>query len=356
MVEPPSGPEVDPSVPLRQEDAFDICAVQSWLRQAVDGDCMIQEVRQFPGGASNLTYLLLTSCGDLVLRRPPHGSRAASAHDMAREARVLQGLAGHFPVPPVLATDPGGEVLGSPSFLMRRVEGLILRGNLPAGLDLAPAAAGELAQRFIDLLADLHNLDPAKLGLTELDRGEGYVARQVAGWSKRYRAALTDDVPDGESVVAWLAQHEPADLSRCLIHNDWRFDNIILNPADLTQVRAVLDWEMATVGDPLMELGSALAYWVQADDDPAFAALRRQPSDLPGMPTRDQFVERYLARRGMGLDDFTFYEVFGLFRLAVIVQQIYARYRSGATSNPMFAAFGAATTVLVQRCEQVIAR
>jgi aminoglycoside phosphotransferase (APT) family kinase protein len=183
-----------------------------------------------------------------------------------------------------------------------------------------------------------------------MNKGPGYVQRQVEGWSKRYRNALTDDVPNGEKVMAWLEANRPDDVASCVIHGDWRIDNVVF---DLKQARivGVLDWELATVGDPLMDLGSALAYWVDRDDDPAFAALRRQPSHLPGMPTRDEFVAKYLQQSGRSCADFTFYEVFGLFRLAVIIQQIWARYVAGQTTNPAFAGFGVACNTLVNRAE-----
>jgi aminoglycoside phosphotransferase (APT) family kinase protein len=194
----------------------------------------------------------------------------------------------------------------------------------------------------------LHAVDATILA--ELNKGEGYVQRQVEGWSKRYRNALTDDVPNGEKVMAWLDANQPADVDSCVIHGDWRIDNVVF---DLQQARivGVLDWELATVGDPLMDLGSALAYWVDRDDEPAFASLRRQPSHLPGMPTREEFVARYLQLSGRSCADFTFYEVFGLFRLAVIIQQIWARYRAGQTTNPAFAGFGDAVNTLINRAE-----
>jgi aminoglycoside phosphotransferase (APT) family kinase protein len=176
----------------------------------------------------------------------------------------------------------------------------------------------------------------------------------VVGWSKRYRAARTDDVPDGEDVMAWLAASQPQDAGSCVIHGDWRFDNMVLDPKTL-QVRAVLDWEMATVGDPLMDLGASLAYWVQDDDEEHFRAFRRQPSHVAGMPTRDEIVAHYLQVSGMSLPaPWVFYEVYGLFRLAVIAQQIWYRYRAGQTTNPAFAVFGPAVTVLVERCRGII--
>jgi aminoglycoside phosphotransferase (APT) family kinase protein len=237
-------------------------------------------------------------------------------------------------------------VMGSDFYVMERVVGDIFRRDVPEGVK--PSDVSVMADSLISGLVQLHAVDATILA--ELNKGPGYVQRQVEGWSKRYRNALTDDVPNGEKVMAWLEANRPADVASCVIHGDWRIDNVVF---DLEQARivGVLDWELATVGDPLMDLGSSLAYWVDRDDDPAFAALRRQPSHLPGMPTREEFVQRYLQLSGRRCDDFAFYEVFGLFRLAVIIQQIWARYRAGQTTNPAFAGFGDACNTLINRAE-----
>jgi len=209
----------------------------------------------------------------------------------------------------------------------------------------------------LDTLIDLHKLDPQAAGLDSLGKGEGYVARQVEGWTKRYRAARTEDVADMESVMAWLAAKQPAtEVAIRLIHNDFRFDNVVLNPADPTHVIGVLDWEMATVGDPLMDLGSSLAYWVQADDDPVFQQSRRQPTNAPGMLTRAEVIAYYGERTGLSVANFDFYTVYGLFRLAGIAQQIYKRYTEGNAKNPAFASFGFFVNYLAKRCEETIAR
>jgi aminoglycoside phosphotransferase (APT) family kinase protein len=212
-----------------------------------------------------------------------------------------------------------------------------------------------MAQTFITALVDLHSVDTSESELSAFHKGRGYVRRQVEGWSRRYRQALTDDVPDAESVMAWLDEQQPADVGACVIHNDWRFDNLVLDPGDLSKIRAVLDWELATVGDPFMDLGSALAYWVQADDDAGMQAFRMQPSNAAGMPSREEFVDRYCELAGRARPDWLFYEVFGLFRLAGIAQQIWYRYRNGQTSNPAFAPFGPAVVYLISRCERLIA-
>lgn len=342
---------------VRAEDSFEVGALTEWLRTHVGG---LPEgspaVRQFPGGASNLTYLLDYGAGhDLVLRTPPRGTKAASAHNMHREYEVQRRLRPQFPkVPHVLAyADAQTSPIGAEFYVMERADGVIPRADLPPAVvrsaDEAGLPVGQLGNALFDLLAGLHSVDVTATGLDAYYRGPGYVGRQVNGWSERYRAARTADSPDGEAVMEWLAINQPEDVGVCMVHGDWRFDNVVLNPLTLVPV-AVLDWELATVGDPLMDLGAALAYWVEPGDDAFFQGFRRQPSNAPGMPTRAQIVERYLARSGRGSVDWTFYEVYGLFRLAVIVQQIWFRYQAGQTSNPAFRQFGAAVDYLMWRC------
>ena len=337
---------------LRDEDAFDVEAVHAWLAPRVEGLTGPPEVKQYGGGASNLTYLLRYPDRDLVLRRPPAGHKAASAHDMAREYRVQERLRPVYRyVPTVLALCQDPAVLGADFYVMERVEGIILRGRLPEGLTLTEQQAGDLGERAFDALLELHQVDVEAAGLADLGKGAGYVARQVTGWSERFRRARTDNVPDFEAVMAWLAAEQPPDVATTLIHNDFRLDNLVL--ADDLRVVGVLDWEMATLGDPLMDLGGALAYWVQADDEDMMRVSKRQPSDLPGMPTRAQVVGRYAARTGIPVDDWTFYEVFGLFRLAVIAQQIYYRFHHGQTTNPAFESFWYFVTYLEERCRRI---
>ena len=338
--------------PVRDEDAFDVDALHAWLAQRVDGLTAPPEVRQFGGGASNLTYLLRYRDRALVLRRPPAGVKAASAHDMVREHRVQAALAPHYrhvPQMVALCTDPA--VLGSDFYVMERVAGTILRGRLPEGMTLTPPQAGDLGERAFDALVELHAVDVDAAGLADLGKGRGYVGRQVTGWSERYRRARTDNVPDFEAVMGWLTEHQPQDVATVLVHNDFRLDNLVLS--DDLRVVGVLDWEMATLGDPLMDLGGALAYWVQADDDDMFRLSRRQPSDLPGMPTRAEVVARYAERTGVAVTDWTFYEVFGLFRLAVIAQQIYYRFHHGQTTNEAFKDFWFFVGYLDERCRRI---
>ena len=331
---------------VREEDRFDVAAMHAWLRSYINID-ELPKVLQFRSGASNLTYLLKYPTRELVLRRPPVGTKAVSAHDMKREFLIQSRLQPVYSlVPAMIALCEDHSVMGSDFYVMERVVGQIFRRDIAQ--EITPHNIEVMADSLINGLVQLHAVDSSILA--ELNKGQGYVARQVEGWSKRYRNALTDDVPNGEKVMAWLMANKPEDVDSCIIHGDWRIDNVVFD-LEHGRIAGVLDWELATVGDPLMDLGSALAYWVDRDDDAAFASLRRQPSHLPGMPTREQFVARYLELSGRKCDDFTFYEVFGLFRLAVIIQQIWARYRAGQTTNPAFAGFGDAVNTLVNRAE-----
>jgi len=342
---------------VRAEDAFDVAALHAWLVEREPGLEGPPRVGQFSGGASNLTYLLRYPGRELVLRRPPAGAKAVSAHDVAREFRIQRALAGSFPFVPRmvgLCSDPG--VIGSEFYVMERLRGTILRGRVPRAVQLEAPAARALCEAAIARLAELHAVDPVAAGLADLDRGEGYVRRQVEGWSERYRRARTWNVPSFERVMAWLAERRPQDVRRCVIHNDYRLDNLVLDPHDPRGIVGVLDWEMATIGDPLMDLGGALAYWVQRDDGRGMQALRRQPTHLPGMLTREEVVRAYAARTGLRVEGWTFYEVFGLFRLAVIVQQIYRRYHLRETRNPAFRHYWLAVHYLDRRCRRVMAR
>ena len=331
---------------VRDEDRFDVAKMHTWLRPFINED-QLPEVMQFRSGASNLTYLLSYSERDLVLRKPPVGTKAASAHDMKREYLIQSRLQSVYPlVPKMIALCDDQSIMGSDFYVMERVEGEIFRRDIPEAITAADISV--MADSLINGLVQLHAVDSSIL--KELNRGAGYVQRQVEGWSKRYRNALTDDVPAAEKLMAWLAANQPDDVDSCIIHGDWRIDNVVFDLAN-ARIAGVLDWELATVGDPLMDLGSALAYWVDRDDETAFASLRRQPSHLPGMPTREEFLQRYLQLSGRKCADFTFYEVFGLFRLAVIIQQIWARFRAGQTTNPAFAGFGDAVNTLINRAE-----
>jgi len=339
----------------RPAEALDVEAVDAWLKAQVPDLHGTPEVTQYSGGASNWTYRLKYPERDLVLRRPPAGTRAKSAHDMAREYRVQQALRPAYPVVPAmvaLCQDPA--VIGADFYVMERIPGLIPRARMPEPLRLDAAGNRQLSLNVVDKLVELHRVDPAAVGLESLGRGPGYPRRQVEGWSDRYLKARTWNVPRFRRVRAWLQENVPDDAATCVIHNDWRLDNVVLAEDEPTRVVGVLDWEMATLGDPLMDLGNAIAYWVQTDDDVLMRAMRRQPTHLPGMLRREEVVAVYLDRMGLRPDNWTFYEVYGLFRLAVIAQQIYYRYHHRQTRNPAFRHFWAMVHYLDWRCRRLI--
>ena len=354
----------DESRPVRDEDAFDVGAVEAWLRASGPGLGRITEVRQFPGGASNLTYLLRLEPADgavggqeLILRRPPTGTKAKGAHDMSREYRIQAGLGPVFPqVARMIAyATEADSPIGAELYVMERVSGVIPRKEFP--FEMPPEQVSALCRSAAETLVALHSVDvQAVPDLAALNRGEGYVARQVGGWTTRFGNARTDDTGDWDDITAWLAAHQPADVDQCMIHNDYRFDNMVLDAGDPTRIVALLDWELATVGDPLMDLGGALAYWVEAGDDEFFQAFRRQPTTTPGMWTRERVVEHYCERMGFEVtpERWRFYEVFGLFRLAVIAQQIWYRYVHRQTTNEAYAVLGAAVGYLESRCRSLI--
>lgn len=351
---------IDEATGIRDGETLDVAAVDQFIKQAMPHLKGNPRIRQFPGGASNLTYQIDYANADggqvsLVLRRPPFGRIAKSAHDMLREARIMQALKPVYPmVPSILAICEDHHVLGCDFYIMERLEGIILRQNFPPELKLDEADTRKLCLNVIDKLVDLHRVDYQAAGLDALGKGAGYVRRQIEGWSDRFRKAHTPDVGDFEPVMAWLRDKMPEDSGTCIIHNDFRFDNVVLDAHNPFSVIGVLDWEMATLGDPLMDLGNTLAYWVQADDEPAFQIMRRQPTHQPGMLRREAVVEYYLQASGRTLAHFDFYEVYGLFRLAAIVQQIYYRFYHGQTQDKRFAGFGHAANYLQTRCLRLI--
>lgn len=343
---------------IREGEELDAAAVSIWLRdQGIDikGKPV---VTQFSGGASNWTYRLEYDNQDLILRRPPKGTKAKSAHDMVREFTVQKALEDAYPyVPKMIALCTDENIIGANFYVMERMEGIIPRANLPKEIELSVTQTRALCTNVIDALVELHQVDYRDHpDLVELGRGEGYCERQVSGWNKRYVKAKTPNVPSFALVRQWLTTHTPSDIKTCVIHNDWRFDNVILNADNPTEVIGVLDWEMATLGDPLMDLGSALAYWIEVDDNVIMQQSRRQPTHLKGMMTRDEVVDYYLKQTGLKVDNWTFYEVFGLFRLAGIIQQIYYRYYHKQTKNPAFKNFWIIVHVLHAKCLKLIAK
>jgi aminoglycoside phosphotransferase (APT) family kinase protein len=348
---------LDTSGAVRPGEQIDVRAVDAWLRTIVPDLEGEPALTQYPGGASNWTYRLAYANRDLVLRRPPSGTKAKSAHDMSREYRIQKALKPLYPsVPNMVGLCEDESILGVPFYVMDRVHGVILRKRLPDGLRLDEPTARALCLNVVDKLIQLHQVDYRAAGLASIGKGPGYVKRQIEGWSDRYEKARTWNVPRFRYVRDWLRANAPADVGTCVIHNDYRFDNVVLDPGDITRVIGVLDWEMATIGDPLMDLGNALAYWVEPGDDFMTRKLRRQPTHVPGMLSRKEVVERHSDRTGLRTDNWAFYEVYGLFRLAVIAQQIYFRYHHGQTRNPAFKNFWIFAHYLGWRCRRIIGR
>ena len=338
--------------PMRAGEELDLAALAAYLEREVGAGTV--RVEQFPGGHSNLTYLVHHGDREYVLRRPPFGSKVKTAHDMGREVAVLSKLAPVYaPAPHVIAYCDSPDVLGAPFYLMERRRGVILRKDLPPGLDTARVR--RLCDALVDALVELHAVDYRAAGLADFGKPAGYIGRQVRGWTERYTGSQTDDIPAITAVAAWLAAHEPADGPPSLIHNDFKLDNVIFDPA-LEKITGVLDWEMATVGDPLMDLGTSLSYWMQADD----AALFQQPifgvTMKPGMFRRADFAARYIERSGRRVEGLVFYYVYGLFKTAVVLQQIYYRYAKGLTSDPRFAPFIAVVRALADQARTAIER
>lgn len=328
---------LDQPTAIRTGEELDYTALATYLTEQLPALTGELQIAQFPSGYSNLTYALQVGEMALVLRRPPFGANIRSAHDMGREYRVLSGLRRVYPkIPRPLLYCDDEAILGAPFYVMERVKGTILRAQPPAGVRLSPSLMKNLSMAAIDTLAEIHALDYVEAGLVELGRPEGYASRQIRGWQRRYENVETDSHPILDEVIVWLNRNLPADSGAALIHNDFKYDNLILNPSDLTEVIAVLDWEMCTLGDPLMDLGTTLGYWIEANDPPALIGMFGLTA-LPGNANRRELVERYMEQSGRTIPNPLYYYVYGLFKIAVIIQQIYHRYQQGLTLDPRFA-------------------
>ncbi|MFN0106322.1 MAG: phosphotransferase family protein [Bryobacteraceae bacterium] len=299
-------------------------------------------VQQFPGGHSNLTYLVKSGENEWVLRRGPMGTIAPKAHDMAREFRLLAAIHPHFPEAPQvfqLCEDPG--IIGGTFFLMERRHGFILRDQIPGALSTTPAQVSEL---FTDCLARLHSIPLVPNGLDKLGHPEGFVQRQVKGWADRWRRAQTSDVPLTVEVIRWLETNLPPSGEPAIVHNDYKLDNVMLAPA---KIAAVLDWEMTAIGDPLADLGTTLSYWCWVNRPTIRTAGVPALTLEPGWFSRGQLIERYEKQTGRDVANIAYFEVLGVFKLAVIVQQIYLRFHLGQTSDQRFRDFGERAAALV---------
>lgn len=339
---------MDEPVNVREGEELDSRKVETFIRDSLqyqEGEFFI---KQYPSGFSNLTYMVKAGNREMVLRRPPFGKKAKTAHDMSREYKILSALHPVFPLSPkplLYSEDP--EIMGCPFYVMERIPGIILRKNLPKEMTLRPEDARSLCENMIRCLNTLHTIDYRKIGLDTLGKPEGYVRRQVEGWSARYRDARTDDAPDFEKVMAWLHEKMPEETDRPgIVHNDFKLDNVVLNPSNPREIKGILDWEMATIGDPLMDLGGSLAYWVDRNDSEEHQLMRLLPTTEKGMMTRKELVAFYRQVSGRKIESMDYYFCFGLFKLAGIAQQIYYRYYHGQTKDKRFAMLIGAVMIL----------
>ena len=331
--------KTDSPAAVRDGEQLDVDKLNTYFSQQVPDFGVITEVSQFPGGYSNLTYFLkIDNQKEYVLRRPPCGSKhIKGGHDMGREFRVLSLLkaAGYSKIPAPIVYCEDESVLDCPFYVMERVQGVILRAHSAPKMGLEPTLLRGLSEALVDNMVALHAIDIQATGLINLGKPEGYVQRQVDGWYKRYQAAQTDEVPVFEQVHDWLVQNRPVENAPTLIHNDYKYDNMVLNAHDLTDIVAVLDWEMTTVGDPLMDVGTSLSYWSEATDRPFEKSFNL--TWLPGNFTRQEFADRYAQQSGRDLSNILYYYVFGLFKNTVVIQQIYARWKQGFSKDERFA-------------------
>jgi aminoglycoside phosphotransferase (APT) family kinase protein len=326
---------------VREGEDFDLDAVGRHMRENIeglpDGDL---EVWQFPSGASNLTYLVKIGDWEGVLRRPPLGPLPPKAHDMGRESKLLKKLHEAFPLAPkpyFFCEDES--IVGAPFYVMERREGVVVDASFPEGVEPTDELRRDISRMVVDTFVELHAVDWQKAGLGELGRPEGFLERQVKGWIGRYDKAKTEVIEEVEPLTEWIARDIPESPPATIVHNDYKLNNLLLNPEDLTEVRAVLDWEMTTIGDPLFDLAVSLSYWVEAGDSQELKEVLPTVASTPGFMTRREFIDRYAEQSGRDLSNVHWYVVFGYFKLAVILQQIYARWHSGQTKDERFADF-----------------
>ncbi len=327
---------IDEPTGVRKGEELDADVLEAYLQDQLNEKSKLT-IQQFPSGFSNLTYMLQFGDQQFVLRKPPHGANIKGGHDMHREYRMLTMLHPVYPyVPKTVLYEDDTAILGTDFYIMERVKGVILRSRPPKGIDLNPELMRSISSAAVDHLASLHQLDLSQNDLSGLGKPEGYVKRQVEGWIGRYERAATDDIPHMTEAAAWLQSNMPPEQGAALIHNDFKYDNLVLHPFVLSNIEAVLDWEMATIGDPLMDLGTTLGYWGEFGDTDTLKPFNL--TWLPGNLTRAEVVDRYQEKTGTDCSNIVFYYAFGSFKIGVIVQQIYARYQKGFTQDPRFAA------------------
>ena len=346
---------------IRAGEQLDWARLTAWLRERLPA-CGVPgldvtrepEVAQFPGGHSNLTYLVRFGDADVVVRRPPLGPVAPTAHDMAREFRWLSAMHRVFPLAPrpyLLCEDTS--VIGSVFYAMERRRGLVVRAEEPPAL-AHPPARRRLSEALIDTLADLHALDVTAEGLHTLGKPSGFVERQVRGWTERWHRSQTTPLPEMDALAEYLRAHLPPDAAPpAVVHGDFKLDNIMLDPDDVGRIVAVFDWEMSALGDPLVDVGIVLAYWGPTAPPEQRDALTTV-THRPGYFTREEIVERYAARSGRDLSGIRYYEIFAVFKIAVVIQQIYSRFVQGQTRDPRFATFGARVAYLARHAAGLV--
>jgi aminoglycoside phosphotransferase (APT) family kinase protein len=335
---------------VRAGEELDEARLSAFIASHLRPDTGSFAIEQFPAGSSNLTYLIKTGWQEFVLRRPPFGNTVKTAHDMHREFSVLSKLSEIYPpAPRPLVFCDDLSVIGSEFYLMERRRGLIIRGELDQSgindpslvekFNSSPSYQAEVCRSFIRNLAALHALDYTAAGLGDIGKPEGYPRRQVEGWTKRYLNARTDEWPELEAAIKWLNENIPCESGASLVHNDYKFDNVMLDPDDLTNIVAVLDWEMVTIGDPLMDLGTTLGYWIGREGGPDILNMPFNPRVLRESISKRELADMYAEASGSDVSNVLFYYVFGLFKIAGIVQQIFARYVKGFTKDERFAHF-----------------
>lgn len=329
---------LDSPTGVRAGEELDLSKLEPFLRSRFPAERDGIFLRQFPSGHSNLTYSIMLGEREMVLRRPPFGTKVKSAHDMGREFRVLSKLHSAYALAPrALLYCDDETIVGAPFYLTERIRGIIVRRDPPPALEFSAPTVRRLSEGFVDNLAGLHGLDYTAIGLAEIGKPAGYLQRQVKGWIERYAGSKTHDLPEVEKIASWMEQHFPPAGNAALIHNDYKYDNIVLNPDSPTEIIGVLDWEMSTIGDPLTDLGTALAYWVDPEDSDELQKIRWGPTTCAGSLTRAGVIERYSLKTGRDVSQIPFYLAFARFKVAVIVQQIYYRYHHGLTRDPRFA-------------------
>jgi aminoglycoside phosphotransferase (APT) family kinase protein len=342
-------PRPDPEViGVRPEERIDTTRLEPYLRERLPATDGAFAIAQFGGGHANLTYLVSFGESEYVLRRPPLGPVAASAHDMKREFAVLSNLYRAFPLAPrsyLLCTD--AEIAGAEFLIEERKDGIAIRRDLPERFQNDPAMARRIGEMLVDTLAAFHGVDPAEVGLSEFGHPAGYVERQLLGWAQRWEKARTDGSASAKSLLDWLRAHAPVSPVVSLVHNDYKLDNMLVDRDDPATITALLDWDMCTRGDPLMDLGYVLALWPQAGDPPHWRAFG-MPTWRDGFPTRAEATQRYAARTGFDAGAIHWYYVFNIFRFAAILQQIYYRFERGQTTDERFRPFGAQANALVE--------